>query len=206
MEFDGFSIVPPAAEGWMAMKPVPQVTNTLGITARASFIKILAKPSPPSRLHRLTAVVRTAYLTDVNARNDRESLRAIASGFSGRSRLDKCLVVDCARYESMMDDPANPSYPGHVFIIDKHGFVLFHPDSPGFMINVEYRQYYGRDAQALTPDALEREVEPFQRSLTFTALRSAQRLPTRARATDRPMILRLTRKSASVIGETSGAA
>jgi hypothetical protein len=61
-------------------------------------------------------------------------------------------------------------------VIHKRGFVVFHPDSMRLLVNLEYRQYYGRGVQPLTMDALEHEVEPFQQSLTFTVLQSTQKI------------------------------
>ncbi|MFQ5946686.1 MAG: hypothetical protein ACE5NC_10635, partial [Anaerolineae bacterium] len=64
VEFDGFSILPPRGRGWVMVVPPPQVNPNL--TAKAYFIKRLTEGvTPPSELHRVTAVVRTLSLGDV---------------------------------------------------------------------------------------------------------------------------------------------
>jgi hypothetical protein len=95
-----------------------------------------------------------------------ELLRIIARSWRG-SAVDRCLSWECVRY----DHTFAAFEPG--FTIRHHGFVVLHPDSPALTINVEYRQYYGRMAQPLSVEALEKEVEPFHRSLEFRALGGA---------------------------------
>ncbi len=172
IEFDGFSILPPRGEGWFRLEQPPQVDPNM--TVRAYFIKrVTEEVSSPSELHRLTAVVRTFNLGDVRHESPIEFLKGVAGGFSGKSFLDKCFGWDCVRYQSTSEDLRNPQFPGYVFVISKEGFVVLHPDSPTLVINVEFRQYYARGLQPLSAEALEREVEPFQMSLEFTAARPA---------------------------------
>lgn len=169
LEFDGFSILPPRGGGWVRVEPPLQVDPNL--TAKAYFIKRLTEGvTSPSELHRLTAVVRTLNVGDVKIENPIDFLESVAMGFSGKSFLDKCLGRDCVRYQSTSEH-RNPQFPGFVFIISKHGFVVLHPASPTLVINVEYRQYYARGLQPLSAEALEREVEPFHKSLEITATR-----------------------------------
>jgi hypothetical protein len=168
--FDGFTVLPPSGQGWVAVNPPPLPAIDPRIRVRAYFVKSLAAPSSPAQLHRLTAVVRTIDLGDVRIENRWETLRSIARGFSGATGLGTCLGRDCASYASTTEDRSNPTFPNHTFVIDKRGFVVLHPDSPRLAVNVEYRQYYGGDVRPLSPEALEREVEPFQRSLQFTPL------------------------------------
>lgn len=170
LQFQGFSILPPTGKGWFKVEPPPQVNPSL--TAKAYFIKRLTEGvTPPSELHRVTAVVRTLSLGDVKFENRTELLQHLAREFSEKSFLDKCLGWDCARYEFTSEDPSHPQFPGFVFVIRAQGFVVLHPDSPRFVINLEYRQYYARGQQPLSAEALETEVEPFQKSLFLTPLR-----------------------------------
>ncbi len=142
-----------------------------GLNAKAYFVKSLTEGvAPPSALHRITAVVRTRSPGDVKFENRTELLKSIAKGFSGNVFLDKCLGWDCVRYESTREDPNRPQFPGFVFVISKQGFAVLHPDSPRFVINLEYRQYFARGQQPLSQKALEIEVEPFQKSLEFTPI------------------------------------
>ena len=169
LEFEGFSILPPKGGGWVRVEPPPQ-TDPKG-TVKAYFIKRLTEGvTSPSELHRLTAVVRTLDVGDVKIENPTDFLDSIARGFLGKSFLDKCLGRDCVRYQSTTED-RNPQFPGFLFVISKQGFVVLHPASPTLVINVEYRQYYARGVQPLSAEALETEVEPFQKSLEFTAAR-----------------------------------
>ena len=180
IEFNGFSILPPRGEGWFRLEPPPQVEPNL--IAKVYFIKRLTEEATsPSELHRLTAVVRTLNLGDVRIENPIDLLKGMAGGFSGKSFLDKCFGGDCVRYQSTSKDLSNPQFPGYAFVISKQGFVVFHPESPTLAINVEYRQYYGRGVQRLSEEVLEREVEPFQESLEFTAARPAAESPTPVR-------------------------
>jgi tetratricopeptide (TPR) repeat protein len=178
VEFDGFSILPPRAKGWVRLELPPQVDPNMAV--RAYFIKRLSEgTTSPSDLHRLTAVVRTFRVGDVKIEKPLDLLESIARGFSG-STLGKCFGRDCVRYQSTSEEQKNPQFPGCVFEISKQGFIVLHPDSPTLVINLEYRQYYAREVQPLSGEALEREVEPFQNSLEFTALRSTAQVPTPA--------------------------
>ena len=98
VEFDGFSIMPPRAKGWVRLERPPQVDPNM--TVRAYFIKRLTEgAASPSDLLRLTAVVRTVNLGDVKIENPTGILEFIARGFSG-STLGKCFGRDCVRYQS----------------------------------------------------------------------------------------------------------
>lgn len=172
--FDGFSILPPRGEGWVRIEPPPQADPSLTWTAKAYFIKRLTEGvTPPSELHRLTAVVRTTNLGNVKSESRINILKGIAGGISGQSLVDKCFGWDCARYQSTVDQNSR-RFPGYVFVLSKQGFIVLHPDSPTFAINVEYRQYYARGVQPLSAEALETEVEPFQKSLELTPLPSTR--------------------------------
>jgi tetratricopeptide (TPR) repeat protein len=167
VEFDGFSILPPRAKGWIRLEQPPQ--SGPNWTVKSYFIKRLKEEvKSPSDLHRLTAVVRTFNAEGLKIENPIDFLKEIAGGFSRESFLDKCLGRDCVRYQST-EAQENPRFPGSVFLINKRGSVILHPDSPTLVINVEYRQYYARGAHPLSAEALETEVEPFQKSLEFTA-------------------------------------
>lgn len=148
-------------------------------TAKAYFIKTLAGGAgpgegvkSPSELHRLTAVVRTLNVGDVEIEDPIDFLESVVTEFSefGKSFLDKCFGQDCVRYQSTTEYP-DPQFPAFVFLISKDGFFVLHSASPMLVINVEYRQYYARGVQPLSAEALETEVEPFQKSLEFTAIR-----------------------------------
>lgn len=171
LEFEGFSILSPQAKGWLIMEPPLQVDPNL--TARVYFIKRLTEEgaSSPSELHRLTAVVRTFNVGAAKTDDPTEILKSIGAGLSEKPSLGKCSGRDCLRYQSTTEDRSNPRYPGHVFVLSKTGYVVVHPDSAALAINVEYRQYHSRDAKPLSQAALEAEVEPFQKSLRFTAVR-----------------------------------
>lgn len=172
IEFDGFSILPPRPNGWFRLEQPPQVDPNM--TVEAYFIKrVTEEVSSPTELHRLTAVVRTLNLRDVRIESPIDFLKGVAGGFSGKSFLDKCFGWDCVRYKSTNEDHSNPQHPGHVFVISKQGYVVFHPESSRLVINVEYRQYYARGVQPLSEEAMEREVDPFQESLQFTPVRPA---------------------------------
>jgi len=171
LEFEGFSILPPQTKGWLIMEPPPQADTNL--TARVYFLKRLTEEGAlsPSELHRLTAVVRTFNVGAAKTDAPTEILKSIGREFSGETSLDKCSGRDCLRYQSTTEDRSNPQYPGHVFVLSKTGYVVLHPDSAALAINVEYRQYHSRDVKPLSQAALEAEVESFQKSLRFTAVR-----------------------------------
>lgn len=173
VEFDGFSILPPEGNGWLMLESPPKTVP--GLTTKAYFIKRLTEEVTwPSKLHRLTAVIRTISYGDVKFESRAELLRHLAgefSGQSGKTYLDKCLARDCVRYESTRGGLSNPHFPGFVFVISKQGFLVLHPDSPNLVINLEYRQYYAQGKQPISVEALETEVEPFQQSLEFRPLR-----------------------------------
>jgi tetratricopeptide (TPR) repeat protein len=177
IEFDGFSILPPRGEGWVVLDPAPQVDPKV-MAVKAYFVKRLTEgATSPSRLHRLTAVVRTVEIGDLIG-SRAHLLQSIAGRFSGV--LDTCFRGECVRYENTTEDRSNPAFPGLVFVISKQGLVVLHPDSPTLAINVEYRQYHAQGVTPLSAEALEREVEPFQRSLEFTAVRPTAKPPTPA--------------------------
>jgi hypothetical protein len=170
VEFDGFSILPPRAKGWIRLEQPPKIGPHW--TVRAYFIKRLKEEvKSPFDLHRLSAVVRTSNVEGLKIENHIDFLKEIAKGLSGESFLDKCFGRDCVRYQSTKTQK-NPRFPGSVFLISKRGSVLLHPDSPTLLIMVEYRQYYAQGAQPLSAEALETEVEPFQESLEFTPLQT----------------------------------
>jgi tetratricopeptide (TPR) repeat protein len=161
LEFDGFTILPPKERGWVRLDPPPRANPHL--IARVYFVKTLTKEGAPrSELHRLTAVVRTGDVVAWKVEKRGELLETIARSWSG-SCVGKCLQWDCVQYGSTTADPDDPR-----FVIDVKGFIVQHPDSPALTVNVEYRQYHGRDVQPLSAEVLEREVEPFHKSLELT--------------------------------------
>ena len=171
LEFEGFSILPPQTKGWVLVEPPIQVEPNL--TARVYFIKSLTGEgaSSGSELHRLTAVVRTFNVEAAKTGTPTEILKSMGTGMSGEVALGKCFGRDCLRYQSTTELRDNPTYPGRVFLLNKTGYFVLHPESTAFVINVEYRQYHSRGAKPLSQAALEAEVEPFQTSLQFTAVR-----------------------------------
>ena len=165
LKFDGFSILPPRGSGWLMVEPPPKTGSSA--IAKAYFIKRQPEGRmPPSKKHRLTAVIRTISLGDVKFENRAELLRHVAgelSGHSGKVYLDKCLALDCAKYEFTSEHRDN--------VINALGFVVLHPDFPKLIVNLEYRQYYAQGIQPIPVEALEYQVEPFQQSLEFRPLR-----------------------------------
>jgi len=112
IEFEGFSILPPRAEGWDRLnskelnqrKVIENAPVRALITIRAYFIKWLSgKPPSSSRLHRLTAVVRTVKVDDLKVDDSVSLLQGMANEFSGETFLDKCFEQDCFRYQSTIE-------------------------------------------------------------------------------------------------------
>lgn len=177
LEFHGFSILPPTGQNWFIVSPPAQPPN---YTLNVFFTKNLReKVTRPADVHRVSAVVRTYSLGNVKFESRIELLQYLASNLEKvlaiapnlKASLDKCLGWDCVKYEFRYEDRSSPAFPGFVFIITGHGFVFLHTDSSTFIINLEYRQYYLRGQDPLPWETLQKELEPFLRSLAFTSIR-----------------------------------
>lgn len=166
-QFDGFSIMPPAGEGWTASahpeRGIP-VAFVLG----------------PTRDHRTVV----AFVTQTHLRppiQDRAQLiqRLIESvvqeqwsdpryrRFAFETAEDRSLGADCIRYVATSEDHGVPGYPaGSVFILEVRGFRCAHPSDPHLVLDISYSQRFPRGL-AWDP-VFDAKVEPFLRSLTFT--------------------------------------
>ncbi len=171
LEFEGLSILPPRGEDWFIAPPA--LRRQQGADMIASFLKLA---TPPSKTHTVTATVRGGRVS-VSAGSRSELLQKIAQGYSketNRNRPvsvnvspDKTLSPDCVRYDITAEGHGIPGYPDSVYIMDMHGFVCLHPDSPDAAIDIQHSQRRLQEDSLLT---LEAEGEPFVKSLLFTRL------------------------------------
>lgn len=188
-ELQGFSFLPPAGENWFFVSPshpsdpgelLPHLTQAL------FFIKKL-RESPPARPEdyqtinaSLITTTRFGELSFEPAEYLRNKARELEEQYTEETRTgqfrpvkfkastDNSLGIDCVRYDKVVEDHRVQRFPGTVFIMADHGFLCPHPDFPRFIVNLSYSQRYMRGNQPL---AVEKEVTPFFKSLTFTPVR-----------------------------------
>lgn len=55
-----------------------------------------------------------------------------------KAAVDRTLGVECLRQEAILEDRSVPQFPGAVFMMTSHGLFCPHPDSPRYVIAVEY--------------------------------------------------------------------
>lgn len=179
VRFQGFSVLPPKGENWlMAEPPIPDPNWTM----RVGFLKRLReRVTRPAEFHTISVYVRSRSLGDVKFESRTELLQYLARELETEHRsepsvrplefkasVDKCLEWDCLRYELTRDDTVSRLFPGSVFTRKAHGFLILHPESPTFLIDIIYTQRYLRGEQ---PIRLETEAEEFLKGLAFTSLR-----------------------------------
>lgn len=172
LEFQGFSISPPAGENWFIAPP--ELRQKQGPNISASFVKMLKPPSPTQTI---VAYVLTFNVPASLAESREQLLQLLGRAkteptdrnrpIASKTSLDRSLGTDCLRYDVTTEDRGAPLYPGTVFILEMHGFSCFHPELPNYVIDVQYSQ---RRLPSEQPLSLEAEGEPFLKSLVFTRL------------------------------------
>lgn len=184
LQFPGFSILPPKGENWFMVGPGAYENWAFPIT----FAKRLReKIERPAEAEMNFARVKTLNFGNVTFRNPAEILRYLAhdivaqdlesqnranpglgiKNFQVKASVEKYLGRDCVTYELSYEVHNWRPFPGFVFIMDGKGLLFLHPDSPTFVIGLEYYQRYLRGEK---PYRVEPEVEPFLKSLVFTSL------------------------------------
>lgn len=181
LEFQGFSILPPRGENWFVVEassqPDPNLTYAVVFSKR-----LRERVTRPAELHTITASVSTSSLGDVTFESRTELLQYLArerekgwrrptqrhTPLEVKVSLEKCLGWDCVRIDYTAEDYGVPHFPGLVFILTGYDFIFLHPDTPTFVIYVNYGQRYLRGQQPLP---LEAEVKSFLKSLAFTPIR-----------------------------------
>src|SRR5690606_6870346 len=121
MEFDGISVLAPQAKNW-SLGAIPTQKEGL-VLFKKQFPESLEKPE----MHTFLAGVRRADMNEKSPKNSHELLAFIKSTLaskndvrfqtiSNRSFVDenrsKALNTDCAQYELVEKESANPLFPG----------------------------------------------------------------------------------------------
>lgn len=171
IEFQGFSILPPPGERWFISSS--QASSSLGIVFMKNYRERTTQPT-------IVAQAGSATLRDDVAINDQvELLKRIVGSkerelSTGRHRLvefktapDNSLGADCLRYDGSAEDRGVPQFKESIFLLTVHGLYCLHPDSPRFVIALEYSQ---RVLEGERPLSIEAEGEPFLKSLIFKKL------------------------------------
>lgn len=161
LQFQGFFILPPRGEGWfIGQQGANQIAFAKGPASNSVIASVrtmsLGGVKFESRTELLQSLARTWGKGKIDPRHRLLDLKV---------SLDKCLGWDCMRYEITAEDRAVPQFPGSVFVMPLRGFLFLHPDSPTYVIILEYSQRY---LQGQEPLSIKAEVEPFLKSLIFT--------------------------------------
>lgn len=170
LEFQGFSILPPSGKDWFIVVPqtVPDPSAETAV-----FFKVVGKMHSIGASVKIYAPIATQTLQDLEsfvleeAKSDPRF-----KPLKTKTSLDKCLGYDCVRIDLLFEDHAPRDFPGTVLMLTRQGFIVPHPDTPGFYIWVEYSQRFppGRESYPV-----ETELEPFLKSLVFTPMRQTTR-------------------------------
>ena len=167
-EFNGFSVLPPAGKKWTAdvgTKRVMFQKNT-GTSGRRTVIAFAeSKPLGP----KVTGLTTEQFLASM------ESLRLADKFEDERYKLldhrvfrDSAQRAGCVKFEFTVEDHGVPYAPGEVFILTGEDNYCLHPDSPQpLMVQVSYSQRYPKRKKPLP---IQLEVEPFLKSLAFSAI------------------------------------
>ena len=188
-ELQGFSFLPPAGDDWFIISPShpSHPVELFPTAAQALLIIKKLRESPPTRPEEdqtiYALVVTTTRFGELSFKpteylqNKAQELEEQykADTRSGRFRpvefkasIDNSLGANCLRYEKVLKDHRVRRFPGAVFIISNRAFLCPHPDFARFIVNLEYSQRY---LQGEEPLPVEKEIEPFFKSLMFTPFR-----------------------------------
>jgi hypothetical protein len=185
IQIDGFSILPPQGERWIEEPITPPAEE--GWTFRIVFTKIIAQPQPQLGPHTVVAVAKTFnFPPELRQRlADKETrrrfltatsqalvakLRAEAEAEPSKYRLisakadpDYSLGYDCIKGEYTVEQLADPSFVGRVFLLEVHAYRCLDP-AHSMSVEMFYSQ---RTPRGINPIDLTSEGEPFLKSLRF---------------------------------------
>lgn len=151
MEFDGISVLAPQAKNW-SLGAIPTQKEGL-VLFKKQFSESLEK----SEMYTFLAGVRRVDMNEKSPKNSHELLAFIESTLaskndvrfqtiSNRSLVDenrsKALNTDCAQYELVEKESANPLFPGKVFILTTYGFQCRHPYSANIVVDAFCTERY----------------------------------------------------------------
>jgi YVTN family beta-propeller protein len=169
MQFDGFSILPPQGDWYIA----PTLPKDEAWRSVAGFVKPASDGAPGSAIWASTAVanIDTPFPTREQllqqlVRNREAELR------TGRFRLLEFRSAPgpspgCQRYDAVVEDRAVPEFPGAVFVLTLRHAICLHPNAPTLAVNMAYSE---RRRQGKPAVPLEGEGEPFLTSLQFAPM------------------------------------
>lgn len=153
IEFDGISILPPQAKNWILG------ANPLGgIIFKKQLFETLDEPES----HTLLAGTRHADLAEKAPKNLQELLIFTESTLSSRNdhrfqdvllrvqvdeNRSKIMNTDCAAYEQVTKESANPLFPERVFMLTVQGFQCRHPYYANIVIDAFCTERYLENTQ-----------------------------------------------------------
>jgi DNA-binding beta-propeller fold protein YncE len=162
--FPGFSVAAPAGDGWRAVTRLPDGPY------RAMFVR---QTGDPSRVVRavVAAVVLPAHaatgealLRRVQRAREEEASRPPYRPVAFASQPDPTPGAPCLRYRMTAEERDADGSPR---LLDMHGLWCLHPDTPSYVINVEYNERRRPEAPTIGPGG---DGEAFLGSLAFRPL------------------------------------
>lgn len=153
IEFDGVSVLPPQAKNWML-----GATPFEGIMFKKRLSETLGEP----KTHTLLAGAISVDLAEKAPRNSQELLSYLESFLSSQndrrfqalhSRVQadenrsKIMNTDCAAYETVAKESANPLFPAKIFMLTVQGFQCRHPYYANIVVDVFCTERYLENTQ-----------------------------------------------------------
>lgn len=177
IEFGGISVLPPQAKNWML-----GASPWKGIVFKKRFSESLEEPET----YTLLAGVRTTDLHEKELRNPQDLLAFIESALSSKEDVrfrnistrvlldenrSKAMNTDCAQYEFVTKESANPLFPGMVFLLTTYGFQCRHPYAASIVVDAFCTERYQENNQPVNK-AYKNECAAFLNEVQFKPLGS----------------------------------
>jgi hypothetical protein len=148
IEFDGISVLPPQAENWalgvnqqegiVFKKQLSESLNELEThTFLAGIRHVDLNEKAPKNSHELLAFIKSTFPSKDDARFQNTSIRSFLD-----DNRSKAMNTDCAQYELVTKESANPLFHGKVFMLTTYGFQCRHPYSTSIIVDAFCTERY----------------------------------------------------------------
>ena len=153
IEFDGISVLPPQAEGWMPgadpfgeivfKKRLPDTSGESGpYTFLAGVRHIDLNEKAPQNLQDLLIFVESSFASQNNDRFQTIDFQAQAD-----ENRTKVMHTECVAYEGIAKESDNPVFPGKILMLIARGFQCRHPHFVDSVIDVFCTERYPANTQ-----------------------------------------------------------
>lgn len=176
IERNGFTMLPPGGNGWMAAPSGPYgarfgkpVMNTDG--TRASIAVMVWAGRYTDRKFDLQTAKGLREAAEYTAETgDSRRFKVIEMKYSPVFRQQN---TDCISYRGIVEERDNPMAwnAGQILTTDYDGLVCRHPSSPDYSVNVMISERRPQGQASVMDDALRKQIQTVKESVVFTPLK-----------------------------------